>query len=614
MTHSEKVHLTFEPDLAPWKMKISNYPDFREAKWQPYQKEIDWILTGIKGATAVYFKFKTRNGTEVSGYNTIIMAASFSTTLAQKADFELIDLKENPTEKDYVVKIKDLKDGTFLIELFNHMYEALNNQAPVAYATSTATGVQTLILISNATPIAGTITVKLVKGAAEALFFYRHDVLDLTLGESLQPLVYKIEEDENYFYGKILRPVYDAKTIGKVYNVVFNDSNKTILDIEKTFTLIIDGYGFAQISLDNCSTDKQKENYPLQGARFLYPTLQVPANLTTIEEFSSFYRATIDQPISQFSDDFAFEMQFTQEQKYVTDYKIDKSDGTIILVNESGLATGDVKVEYEKTNTKNLPDDNFYHLSNLPCDAKIKIRIEQFTNRVPLAEVDSFRIRFYNGESGSSPQQVKFIINDTIKLIDKKYEVIDGYGKQGYGLACAYGYSSTYGYGYGYGKQTIGDDGQIVEFEALNTIKTEEPLDVIEIVFDVASPEMFIGEVRVFATSIPTESNCRVTVNGEEKYRSADSISSAFDTYEIVAQDGIVDFYCNNALITTQQIDFSGITTEIGAQARTIGDKVVADFANFTTKQYQKNKEITIDEDGRFVALEITQRKKNDDS
>jgi hypothetical protein len=337
-----------------------------------------------------------------------------------------------------------------------------------------------------------------------------------------------------------------------------------------------------------------------------YPTLQVPGNLTAIEEFSSFYRITIDQSIPKFSDEFAFELRFTQENVYVIDYKISKKDGLVTFVNESRLGSGNVQVEYQRPSTALIPDSNFLKVENLACDASVHIAVDQLVNRVTLAEVNTLRIRFYNGEFGAAPSSVTFTLNGHIILVDNRYEVVTGYGGYGYGPACTYGYS--YSYGYGYGPRTIGGGNQIVEFEVANPVKTDEALDTLEIDFKVSSPTMYVGEIRIFATSIPVESNSRVVVNNVEKFRSADAISSVSDEYEIVVQGDIVDFYCNNQLVDTERITLGSMRAMVGAQARTLNDKVTADFANFAAKQYYQGTTIPVNSVGRFVGIEASLR------
>ncbi|WP_020529443.1 hypothetical protein [Flexithrix dorotheae] len=58
-----KVKLYFNAKSAV-EMIISNYPDFKDAQWEPYQIKKDWILTEGDGVKTIYAKLRSATGVE----------------------------------------------------------------------------------------------------------------------------------------------------------------------------------------------------------------------------------------------------------------------------------------------------------------------------------------------------------------------------------------------------------------------------------------------------------------------------------------------------------------------------------------------------------------------
>lgn len=632
LTGTTDVLLTFESSTAT-RMKVSNFEDFREGFETDYAETLSWTLTDNPGLKRVYVRFLDDTALEsITFSDDILLTASNQLTEVETPDhtaqaLNAIDLLTgNPLGT--IVVIRDKRNGIFSIEIYLTVQSALEGKNSVAIATTVDEGLQTLILSDTGTglvEVEGTVTVTTVRGAEDVYLDRRKDVWDVKTGESIIPLEYRVTEDASYFYALYGLPYYESRFQGRVQQLlnVDVDQQQTTLAIDKVFNLLVfesaesSGYGysygygyekaFAQ-AIENVPTPLKEHfaTFPLAGTRFWYPTLSEYAMVTEIEETDSAYIITIDKAITEFNAALAARVEFTRQERDFIDYRIDKATGIVEFINESTYATGNVQLEYEFARlNKGRPDGNWYQLCGLKFNDLVIITIPQTQNRITFAQLKQICTRFYNGDEGTAPQIVRFIINDSIVYEDRTSEVIEG--PEGYGYS--YGYT-----GYGY-KLSPGRGDQVVNFCAENMLSNDVIVDKIQIEFRATTPCMYIGEILVNAETVPVNSNLQIVVNGEVKFTSVEPVSDQFDKYEIRYEKGEMDIWYNNRFIynvDASAFDQTSITRFFGATARTTGDKVDARFQEVIDKKYYDTTPVQIDLIGRFVGIEPNLREEND--
>ena len=619
-TTTPLVLLTFASTTAT-KIKISNFPDFREGFVTPYAEQVNWFLLEFPGISQVYVQFVNDSALSSIVYtDSILLTASQQFTDTVTVDHTVISLDaENLWTGDLigtVVYITNLHNGVYEIELFENATTALAGAPILATATTNTFGKQTLILVdagSGLVNVSGTITLVITKDAPDIYLDHRTDVFNPSTGESRVPLQYSVIQDANFFYATIQLPYYESKFIGQVQRLLQTTSSTSVIDIDKTFHLIhspVDGYGYGygygyqHFAQAICSTTLAQSfaTYPLDGSRVWYPTLPIYANVLQVEQFDTFYRLTIDQPILNFDPDFACRLEFTRQNKTYTDYRIRKTDGLVEFINESTYATGNAQFNYiYNRKNRGSPDTNWYKLCGLKFNDLVTISIPQTQNKITFAQLNQLIVRFYNGMQGTAPAIVRFIVNDSIVFEDHNAEVIEG--TPGYGYQ--YGYRSS-GYGFKTGKTD-----QVVEFIVDNAISNDTVIQSLAIEFRATSPCMYVGEVQIMATAIPVNTNCRITVNGDTVFDHTDQVTSVFDGYEIRLEQGEADIWYNNTFvqnISLPQFDPTNVTTILGVGARTSPDTVQGSFQQADNKKYYDTPEIQVGLIGRYIAIETNLR------
>jgi hypothetical protein len=134
-------------------------------------------------------------------------------------------------------------------------------------------------------------------------------------------------------------------------------------------------------------------------------------------------------------------------------------------------------------------------------------------------------------------------------------------------------------------------------------------LQKVVITFVANADVTFSDEAQVIAEAVTISSNCRVVVNGEEKFLSTDRVTRRFDNYEFRVQSGIVDVFYNDQPIYAQNLDVDGAVASIGAGARVDGDRVNAAFTDLTTIHYLDTSPSVLSLAGRFIEVEANLRK-----
>lgn len=625
-TSSTSVFLSFISTTAT-RVQISNFDDFREGYETDFAERISWTLTDNPGTKTVYVKFKNNNALESITYSdSILLTASQNLTtetvgVHQVHSLDAIDSLTGGSLGTVIV-IQDNRNGTYSVYVYQDPIAALEGKQPIATANTIYTGRQRLILTDTGTglvQVTGTIDVTIVQGAEDLYMDHRTDIWSITTGESVIPLQYEIVEDAQYFYALITLPYYESRFQGAVKEVVSVDQQAgiSVIKVDKVFTLLQplenDGYGYSSVfaqALENIPTPLKEQfaTYPLTGMRLWYPTLAEYSMITEIEETSDAFILTIDQALKSFEPALACRIEFTRQNKQYIDYRISKATGIVEFINESSYATGNVQFEYEYAReNKGRPNSNWYVLCGLKYNDLVTLTLPQTQNRITFEQLKSICVRFYNGDEGTAPKIVRFIINDTIVYEDRTSDVIEGI--EGYG----YSYGPV---GYGY-SLTPGQGDQVVEFCAENTISNNLIVDKIQIEFRATTNCMYIGEVLINAQSIPLQSNLQVLINDTTVFSSTDPVSSNFDKYEIRLEKNEADIWYNNQFvknIDVSNFDKDSIKRFIGASARTSGDEVKGVFQEVRDKKYYDTDQINVGLVGRFIGIEANVRKQNDET
>lgn len=636
LTGTTDVLLTFNSTTAT-RMRVSNFEDFREGFVTDYTENLSWTLLDFPGLKRVYVRFLDDSELEsIVFFDEILLTASNQLTEIKTEDHQAHSLNAIDTitgnPLGTVLVIRDKRNGIYVVEVYQTPTAALEGIAPIALATTVDEGLQTLILYDTGTGIVnveGTVEVTIVRGSEDVYVDRRKDVWDVKTGESIIPLEYDIAEDAKYFYALLSLPYYESRFQGRVQDVlaVNQETQTTTLAIDKVFLLLTvgaagdDSYGygygygygyekaFAQ-ALANVPTPLKEQfaTYPLSGMRFWYPTLEEYSMITEIEETEDSFILTIDQALTNFENGLAARIEFTRQNKNYIDYRVDKSSGIVEFINESTYATGNAQFEYEYARrNQGRPDENWYQLCGLRFNDHVMITIPQTENRVTLSQLKQLCVRFYNGDEGTAPKIVRFIINDSIVYEDRTSDVIEG--PEGYGYS--YGYT-----GYGY-RLTPGSGDQVVKFCVDNVVDEEIVVDKIQIEFRATTPCMYIGEVVVNSETVPLDTNLQVVVNDEVVLTSLEPVTNQFDRYEIRFEKGEADIWYNNKFMYNVDIsdwNLSTITRQFGAGARTANDKVDGSFQQVIDKKYYDDPVISINLIGRFIGIEPNLRDENDDT
>jgi hypothetical protein len=617
LTQSTEVVLSFVSSTSK-RILISNFLDFKEGFETDYKESLPWTVSAEPGIKTIYVKFVDNLGNVSSVYNDDILLVSSSVVASESpSSHQVYKLQATNTITQQplgtIILVKDNRNGTYSVIAYQNPENAYAGTQPIAIAITNTIGKQTLTwsnIPGSGMNIVGTVEVEIVKGAEDFYADHRLDVFDITNGESTIPLQYKVREDALYFYATIDLPYYESRFIGGIQEIILLDqiTKQTTLKIDKIFTLIKSieaqsGYGyetaFAQ-ARENIPTPLKDQftTYPLSGMRFWYPTLPEYAMILEIEENSDSYTIKIDQLLLAFEDNLASQIEFTRQSKTFIDYRVSKATGVVEFINESTYATGNALFEYEYAKiNKGRPDVNWYKLCGLKYNDLITLTFPQTVNRVTLEQLKKLCIRFYNGDEGTSPKIVRFIINDTIVYEDKSSDIIEG--PTGYG----YSYEPS---GYGY-KMKPGLIDQVLEFCAENVVSSKDIVQKIQVEFRATSPCMYIGELVVSSETVPVDTNLEILVNGDLIYRSQEPVSKTLDTYEMRMEKNEIDIWYNGKFIKNIKVpnfDSENVKRFIGAEARTSGDKVIATFGETYDKKYYDVNPISVSMIGRFMGIE----------
>lgn len=577
-------------------VKVSEDINFTNAEFIDFDTELflPFELSRDGGEKTVFAVFKDEAGNEtVPVFDTIVLPTTTSTEVERAADMTIQELIATP-EDDYLVRLQDHKDGTFSVELYLTLDDAVAQVNRQGFAVSTTTGQQTLSLFPDIGGIdpGGTITVTLIEGAELIIYRFRTDVFDLSEEEIGTTIVYVVEE-ENSFAGKIQVPIFEGFALGRIIEYAVGGDLRQHR-ISKAFQLLDEDTAVVK-NVVFPTADLDGEEFPINGARFDYPLSSTLFEVISIQEETNAFLITLDKDLERFDATFGYEMLFTRREDLVTDYFVDDT-GRVEFRNESNLASGNVRITYQTPSTISSEPSGEFHQITAVEGSEVKLCVVPVNNRILLSDLGSVRARFFHSLEDSTikaPLQIQVVVNDEYVATSGSFVVaasnaraeIRDFSVSGEQLFPAHIFTDTYTYG-----------------------SDNTPVDKVEIRFIANSSRMFLDEIQVIAKAAIVESNCRVVVNDEEVHFSDQPVSARFDTYELIVQDGLVDVLCNDICIHTAEVDLENATAALGAGARIAGDEVDAAFNSITTTDFISSSPTTLSLDGRFIDIEASLR------
>jgi len=417
-------------------------------------------------------------------------------------------------------------------------------------------------------------------------------------GESTEPIEYQLSTQDDFILGQILRPVYDARLFGGILGIDVPVGSTTTIDIEKTFDLL----GEDKVRVE-------QQTYSIIGARFFHTFLSYPAIIVDIEELPTYYHITIDREFIPPTivepglygygiEDmpFGWVIELTNRIELITDYVI-HPDGQVDCINESGLATGEVQIEYRTTGVfVSTASEDMTSIPTTPNDL-VRIVIEPIDNRITLSEFHHMDITFF-GDSDTvfMPTQVQFRINDIYEYAHDRPRLVE---------------------------EVTADDGvpdRLMLFEAfkgdmfgLTQFPSEyneednPTIDKIEMEFVSPSTELKISNLRVVGVSVARNTVMRVVVNDREVFTLDESINPGrFDQFKISAERDAFEVFFNDVSYYRRSLTFDLPKVSLGVRAHQNGDTVTAVFDNFQATRYFDRNPIILRLKGRYLRTEAT--------
>ena len=574
-------------------VKVSENPSFPNVEYIPFTQSptlMPFELSRGGGTKTVYVIFRDSVGNEtIPVFDDIILPSTFSEEI-DRADTMTIQALVATPSAEYLVRMQDNRDSTYTANFYLDLIDALDGglTGRVASVTTTVAGLQTLTLVPDLGGPTGTISLTFIEGAEMIIYRYRTDVYDASEGETASPVVYSIVDVGDAFEAKTQAPLFEGAAFGRILEINV-DGNLRKVRISKSFTLHDDDTAILDSGEAYPIVDVDGALYPIAGARLDYPLFNIPAEVVNFEEETDDYLITINKDFGRFDPTFGYEMLFSKRREMLTDYKIIKDTHKIEMIDESGQASGNVRVTYNTSqHISSIPSVEFKAIAANAGDV-IKLIVTPTNNLILLSDLDRISIRFFHSlvnPTLMSPDYIEVTINDTYSVTASNYIVtsknsraqIREYYVQLLQLVPG-GVGSTYG-----------PDNPVIE--------------KIDIAFEATASVTYSDEIQMVARSSVVSSNCRVTVNGEEKFFSLEPASRVFDLYELRVQDDNVDVLCNDKCVHSEPLVLGNATVSFGAGGRVHGDKLSAAFNQFTTVQYIDSSPTTLALDGRYVSIE----------
>jgi len=579
-------------------VKVSENPIFPNVEYISFPTSplyLPFELSRGGGTKIVYAVFKDAVGNESDiVFDSIILPSTISHE-AGRAPLMTITppLFVTPDSIEYIIRMQDNRDGTFSVELYWTLIDALTQTnlkghvSPAPTLEGEQIGTVVADVIGGPT---GTITFTTVRGGEMMIYRYRTDVYEADTGESLDPVSYIIRDVGDAYIAQTLVPVYEGSAFGQITEANVS-GNMAKVRITKAFGFY--GTGTAIVGTDAYPiVDVDGEQYPITGAKFDYPLLTVPVEVIDIIDEGTDYLLTLDTPLPRFDSTFGFEMLFSRRRDWVTDYRITKG-GRVEFLDESGLASGNVRVTYMTPQSiYSIPSSEFKQIVATP-GSTVKLIVQPTNNRILLSDLANVCVRFFHSlvnVNYAGPSSVKVTVNSTHSTIITSYAVVDKNSRAEVRTFCA-------------SSQDLFPGGLPDTYGPSNPV-----LDNVEIEFITNANITYTDELEVIAKSSIVGSNCRILINGVEQFISSDPVSSHFDTHEIRVQDGHVDVTYNDKLVHSEDMSLGSATASFGAGSRMEGDSLNAAFKDFTTIQYIDSTPTSLSLTGRYIEVETNLR------
>jgi hypothetical protein len=581
-------------------VKVSENPNFSNAEFISFSDPLllPFELSRGGGTKTVFAVFRDEVGNEtVPVFDDIILPSTISEEVDRADTMTIQELLADP-EDEYLIRLQDNRDGTFSIEIYLDLVAALTGGPTnrLASATATSPGVQTLTLVPDIGGPTGTISVTLFEGAEVIVYRFRTDVFDAAEGELGLPIVYSTIEGDEAFEAQTLVPIYCASAFGRILEFGV-DGDPAKIRISKAFNLEDEDTAILESGEVFEITDTDGSLFPIVGAQFDYPLLTVPAKVLSLTEEDDAYLITVDKDIPRFDATFGYEMLFSKKRELVTDYRITK-EGRVEFLNESGLASGNVRVTYQAPQFITSGPSAEFKPIPATTGASVKLTVVPTNNLILLSDLDRVCIRFFHSLEDLdliAPDSIQVTVNDVFMATIASFTVASSNDRAEIREFCA-NKIDLFPVGSGpYGEDAYGPDNPVI--------------NKVEIAFTSASNVTYTDEIQVIAESSVVSSKCRVIVNGDEVFMGTEPVeNNRSDSYELRVQNGLVDVFCNDECVHTEIVDLDGATAIFGAGARVAGDRLDAAFSQFTTIQYLSTSPSPVALAGRFVAIEATLR------
>jgi len=578
-------------------VKVSENPSFPNTDYVPFPASplfLPFELSRGGGLKTVYAIFKDAVGNETAPvFDSIILPSTFSDEISRADTMTIQALNVVPNNVEYLIRLQDDRDGTFSITFYLTLLDALNQTNIVAqvFPAPTTPGQHTFTVTPIGSGPSGTITATLIVGAEMIIYRFRTDVYEANSGESTLPIVYDVRDAGNAFLAQTRVPIYEGSAFGLVLEANA-DANPRKLRITKSFrlydanTAIVSGTDAFPV------VDSDGDQFPIAGAKLDYPLFTVPAEVVEIVEEDNDFLITLDTPLPRFDATFGYEMLFSRRRDVVNDYRITKA-GRVEFLNESGKASGNVRVIYTTPQQiYSIPSPGFKAIL-AGIGSSVELIVEPTNNHILLSDLSEICVRFFHSLTDgnyAAPTSIDVVVNETYTAHTNVYTIANKNTRAQIRQFCI-GLSDLFPHGI---PDTYGPDNPV--------------LDKVAIVFTPVANVTYTDEIEVVAQSSVISSNCRVVVNGVQKFFSSDPVTKHFDTYELRVQDGHVDVAYNDQLVYSENITLGPAVASFGTGARAANDKLTAFFKGFTTIQYLDTSPSTLLLSGRYTEIEATLR------
>ncbi len=308
---------------------------------------------------------------------------------------------------------------------------------------------------------------------------------------------------------------------------------------------------------------------------------------------------TIDKPILITHEELGCIVEVFNSTKRVVDYEISKTDGEVIFKNESFLASGEsTRFNYSYDPVPYQVPNQMWCFTVLNPTDQIEIRIEPTQYQISLKEIEKLTTTFFDGADSRAPAYVQFTVNDqyaAVRTFDQS-TIIDGYNGdfdpsqlntgniREFSIPMADivlldGYDGYDGYG-------------------------DELLTSLTIRFT-GQTSYCLGEIEAIVFTELLNSQCRITLNEEELFRSPVAVGP-FGRYKIQVEEGLILVFFNGALVLRRPLVLQDPIFEFGATGKSYDDLIKADFKNMIIDRFFTVSPAKIGRIGRYIEIEGT--------